>query len=65
MTFFCPKCGNALVQSTAEPGKSDKSLRFDCKNKACIYKDTEFIVHHPIYGLNAAPGDSWAITWLK
>ena len=39
---------------------------FDCTNIDCIfYGDHMLWHHHPFHGINAPPGDSWSLSYIK
>ena len=42
----------------------DQSIDFSCPS-GCFHDDFPLKAHHPIYGLSAAPGDSWSLSWVK
>lgn len=42
----------------------DESIDFACP-KGCFQKDFPLKAHHPVYGTQAAPGDSWSLSWIK
>jgi len=41
-----------------------KALLCYCPN-GHFGKDFPLIYHHPVYGLKSAPGDSFALSWIK
>lgn len=72
---FCPACGSKLkpveevdedwwdiVEPVMRSCGTDYLL---CTNTDCWYSDSPLVVHHPVYGCDRAPGESWAIGWLK
>lgn len=44
--------------------EANKSIEFICP-KGCFQKDTALLAHHPVYGTQAAPGDSWSLSWIQ
>jgi hypothetical protein len=33
--------------------------------KGCFGKDYPLYFHHPLGGIDTAPGDSWSLSWVK
>ncbi len=43
----------------------DKSVWFKCDGCKLFQPGFPLTFHHPIYGIKAAPGDSWSLSWIK
>lgn len=53
----CPHCGTELVIKAA---RSIPEIDWN----ACG-DDFPLYLHHPLRGIDSAPGDSWSISWVK
>jgi hypothetical protein len=67
--MYCPTCGAELIihdNKEEDMNNGDESLRCTCP-KGCWQAEngTGLTFHHPIYGIKAAPGDSWSLSWIK
>lgn len=61
---FCPRCGKPVKEdSTNDEGV----INVVCSNPKCMFseKGTNLTLHHPVYGIEHAPGDSWALSWIE
>lgn len=77
--MYCPLCGNELTKidrAAQTEGWDDDDPRWDEheKDKSIWWKcigcnkfgdDFPLQQHHPIYGINSRPGDSWSLSWIK
>jgi hypothetical protein len=36
-----------------------------CSSCHCFGDDFPLVIHHPLRGLESAPGDSWSLSWVK
>ena len=67
--MHCPTCGTELI--IHDP--SDEDMNNGIYNSECTCpkgcfdakNGTGLTYHHPIYGIKAAPGDSWSLSWVK
>ena len=66
--WFCPRCGNQLNypdEFCKKAGEKEKNCNVKCDNEECCMFYDEMTIHHPYNGVNADPGDSWSISWIK
>lgn len=38
---------------------------YECLGNKCFQIDFPLYFHHPIKGIDSAPGDSWSLSWVK
>ena len=65
--MYCPQCGSPLLYSADRPEHDHQSaIELSCTGE-CFSGEDGFplVYHHPIRGMDKAPGDSWSLTWLK
>ena len=66
--WHCPMCGNSLYYTDEEnkaKGKREKNCQVICQNDDCDMEGAPLTIHHPINGVDADPGDSWSVSWVK
>ncbi len=61
---FCPSCGKKIVEGTPN---DNGTVPVRCTNVDCIFAGdgTDLLLHHPVYGIEHAPGDSFALSWIE
>jgi hypothetical protein len=61
---FCPRCGKPVIEQEAD---EEGVINVKCTNTKCMFsqKGTGLTLHHPVYGCDHAPGDSWALSWIE
>jgi len=45
--------------------ESCKREEYKCTGRGCFKEDYPLYFHHPFQGIDAAPGDSWSLSWIK
>jgi hypothetical protein len=73
--WHCIRCGNHLKEiDEKDPvwGECSYSsmrrtgtLWYQCTGEKCFHHSAPLILHHPVHGYNAPPGDSYSISWVK
>lgn len=45
--------------------KKNGSIDMLCTGENCCFRDSPLTFHHPIYGIDHKPGDSWSLSWIE
>jgi len=59
---------DAWIQGGCEggpPPHPSQAEHWCCENNDCVFSDLPLIKHHPYHGVDAKPGDSWSLSWIK
>ena len=56
--------GDELEKSIEANANYPERLECTCSN-GCFGKDYPLYYHHPLGGIDTAPGDSWSLSWVK
>jgi hypothetical protein len=62
--WHCPHCGTRMAMDPRQDINHDPYGVF-CIQKSCNLYGTTLTAHHPIYGHQSAPGDSWSLSYIK
>jgi hypothetical protein len=73
--WHCIRCGSHLKEIDKNDlahgevafheMRKHRALWYQCSNEKCFHNNAPLILHHPLGGYTAAPGESYSISWVR